>query len=200
MKKISFLLVILLSMLLITSCSISNIIWGDAVWDGHQKENTVYYGVGYRIDDLNNTCVYIPSVGHVTMPSTKDGVSPKFKVGDLVKITFSGGDDIAILESYPAQFGVRAEGIEVMDASVGLEWSVDGFLITFDLPKNASDTKVADVLIMKTLVKDGDTSIYKDFAHAEVKEVRDGKMTLTFDVSADKVLEVLFESEYHFEK
>ena len=200
MKKISALLITLLCSLLITSCSIADIIWGDAVWDEDQKVNTVYYGVGYHIDDLDNTCVYIPSVGHVAMPSTEDGSRPNFKAGDLIKITFSGDEDIAILESYPAQFGARAEDVKVADANVGLEWSDEGFLITLDVPEDLSGVKEADVLVMKKLVTDGDTTLNKDFSRAEVKGVRDGRMTLSFDVSADEVLEALFESEYRFEK
>lgn len=174
-------------------------LFGGIPWDDHQVEDAVFYGVGAHIDDLNNTCVFVPRIGHVSMPNLKEGEKPSFKEGDLIEMIFKKSGDIAILESFPAQFGAPADEINVKSASIELEYGDCGFLITLDTPENLSDIRKGDSLVMKTKVADSGY-LDKEYAAFTVSEATSERMTLSFDVTADELLKELMYSEYRFEK
>ena len=59
-------------------------LFGDAAWDSHQSKDVVFYGVGDHIDDLDNTCVLVPGIGHVSMIALEDGTVPDFESRDFI--------------------------------------------------------------------------------------------------------------------
>ena len=165
-------------------------------WDSQQIHDEVFYGVGDHIDELNNTCVLIPTIGHVSMPQLDDGTTPSFKKGDLIEITFKGVfDDFAIMESYPARFGGRADEIKVVSANVELKYNDEGgFFIEVDTPDTLSGVSIGDTVVAKTKVEENGGFIEKDFAQCTVEEIDGERMTMSFDVGASEILrEMLYE-------
>ena len=202
MKKIVVALMVIVVLISLCSCDLSGFVWGDAIWDIHQRETKVFYGVGDHIEELDNTCVLIPGLGHVAMPSLEDGTVPKFEKGDLIKIVFkNASSDFAIMESYPAQFGGHADEIAVLPADVDLTFRDDGsYLVTVDVPVAISELAVGDTIICKTMVPENNGKIEKDFARCKVESTDGMRMTLSFDVETAEMLEALMYGEASFVK
>lgn len=140
MRKLICLFAVLSLALSLCSC--------DGAFDLGEGEKTVFYGVGDHITELENTCVFLVGVGHVSMPMLNDGTIPAFKSGDLIEITFvTEGNGIAIMESYPARFADRASEIKVISADVKMEYQDDGYRLVMDIPDNIADAAVGDRLI-----------------------------------------------------
>ena len=190
MKKI-FSLVILFAMLFsLCSCDLSWLIWGEVDWDAHQKVDPVYYGVGVHIKELDNTCVFIPKVGHVSMPRKADGEYPEFEAGDVIEITFSSRDDVAIMECFPAMFSADAKEVKVKGANVELTSCDSGYLITIDVPYTVSEPSVGETLICKARDKFNEGVIH-DITVCKVEAVDGERITISFDVEIEKMLEAL---------
>ena len=192
MKRIVCITLLVCSLFALNSCNI----FGGVLWDGHQTADKVFYGVGDHIDELNNTCVLIPGVGHVAMPSLEDGTVPSFKKGDLIEITFKGvSNDLEMMQCYPARFGGNASEIKVVSANVELGYMEDGgCLITVDRPDSLANVSVGDSLILKTKVEESGDFIEKDFASCTVEEITDKKMKISTDADTSEILrEMLYE-------
>ena len=193
MKKLC-LLFVFLELLLLCSCT-SNSLFGGAHWDEHQRPQKTFYGVGDYVDELNNTCLFIPGIGHITMPATKEAVTPEFKPGDLVEIVFDGKEDVAIMESYPARFSAKADEITVKSANVELKMENGEAELTVDQPTELADISQGDSFVLTTLIDEKDGKITKEFANCEVLKVENGRMTFTFDVEVSEMLRELMHGE-----
>ena len=194
MKKRVFALFILLSLCLsFTAC---NIDFGD--WDG-SKRTVVMYGVATHIKDLDHTCIYFPTAGHMATPRLKEGkASPEYSAGDLIKVTFTEViGDIPIMESFPGQFGAEAEKIEVKKANVGFEIKADSFIFSDNVPEGAELT-VGDKLNFNVAVG----GLPKHIAEGEITNLTGGRYTaeLTLYGTAEEFLQYIFEYDLKAKK
>ena len=139
------------------------------LFDSGNTEKTVFYGVGDHISELNNTCIFLVGVGHVSIPSLTVGDDPEFKSGDLIEITFdTKADELYIMESYPARFGASASEIKVVAANVELKYEDNAYSLVTYIPENLSDIAVGDKLIC------GSTT-------CTIEEIDEGRMKLSSD-------------------
>ena len=194
MKKRVFALFILLSLcLFFTAC---NIDFG--YWDG-SKDTIEMYGVTTHIKDLDHTCIYFPTAGHMVAPRLKDGKSaPEYSVGDLIKITFTEvSGDIPIMESFPGQFGAEAEKLEVKKASVGFEIKADSFVFSDNVPEG-SEFAVGDKLELNVTVG----GLPKHIAEGKITDLTEGRYTaeLTLYGTAEEFLQYIFEYDLKVKK
>ena len=200
MKKILSLGILFVMLFSLCSCNLSWLIFGDVDWDAHQKVDTVYYGVGVHIEELDNTCVFIPEVGHVSMPRTNDGEYPEFDVGDLIEIRFAFGSDLSILECFPARFAADAKDVKVKKANIGLEVVDYKTLITVDIPEGL-DVSVGDGIILMTKCVEDEESIEVNYADCiVVVAVNDGRMTLSIDEDPTEIIWAMMTWETRFVK
>lgn len=190
MKKILSFVMSLSILFSLCSCDPLRLILGDTDWDAHQWEDPVYYGVGVHIEELNNTCVFIPKIGHVSMPRTKDGKYPEFKAGDVIEITFSPRDDVLIMESFPAGFSADAKEVKVKESNVELTLCDNGYLVTIDVPYTVSEPSVGEKLICKARDKFNE-GVIQDITACKVEGVDGERITISFDVEIEKMLEAL---------
>lgn len=196
MKKALCLILTFVFAISLCSCEAFGGLFGGKDWDAHQKQKTVFYGVGDHIEDLNNTCVFIPGVGHVSMPMLEDGTTPEFKSGDLIEIVFGeNADDLAIMESFPARFAAKASEITVKPANVKLKMDSNETSLTLDLPSELEGISEGDSFIVTTLVEEGERKIVKDFAVCKLVTVENGRMTFTFDVDVKDLLRELMHGD-----
>lgn len=196
MKKALCLVLSFVFAISLCSCEAFGGLFGGADWDAHQKKETVFYGVGDHIEDLNNTCVFIPGVGHVSMPELENGTTPEFKSRDLIEIVFGENvEDLAIMESFPARFAAKASQITVKPANVKLKMDSDATTLTLDLPSALDGISAGDSFIITTLVEEGEGKIVKDFAVCKLVTAENGRMTFTFDVDAKDLLRELMHGD-----
>ena len=200
MKKIFAIVIIFAMLFSLCSCNLSWLIGGNVDWDAHQKVDTVYYGVGVHIEELNNTCVFIPKIGHVSMPRTKDGEYPEFDVGDLIEIRFAFGSDLSILECFPARFAADAKDVKVKKANIGLKVVDYKTVVTVDIPEGL-DVGVGDgiILIIKSVENEESTEVnYADCI--VVEDVEEGRMTLSIDEDPTEIIWAMMTWETRFVK
>ncbi|MCI8416479.1 MAG: hypothetical protein HFI33_03055 [Lachnospiraceae bacterium] len=104
---------------------------------GKKQEAVTFYGVLSELDmeEAADTrlVVTIPGQGEVQIPEAGE-ISPYIEMdfngleaGHLVRITFSGEEEVLIQETYPASFSARAEEIQVMGLGFSLENAGNGF-------------------------------------------------------------------------
>ena len=199
MKKILGLVILSVMLFSLCSCNLSWLIFGDVDWDAHQKVDTVYYGVGVHIEELDNTCVFIPEVGHVSMPRTNDGEYPEFDVGDLIEIRFAFGSDLSILECFPARFAADAKDVKVKKANVGFEIS-DGIpRFTVDIPEGL-EVSARDRLVLKMKYGEEKDFLEKNYAYCNVEAVEESRMTLSIDADPAEIISVMMTWETRFVK
>ena len=199
MKKMLSLGILFVMLFSLCSCNLSWLIFGDVDWDAHQKVDTVYYGVGVHIEELDNTCVFIPEVGHVAMPRTNDGEYPEFDVGDLIEIRFAFGSDLSILECFPARFAADAKDVRVKKANVGLEVVDYKTVITVDIPEGL-DVSARDRLVLKMQYGEEKDFLEKNYAYCNVEAVEESRMTLSIDADPAEIISVMMTWETRFVK
>ncbi len=199
MKK--FLSLILLTALIcfsITSCNLSglNLDFGDR----DSKEQTVImYGVVTHLEDLNNTCVFFASSGHMTMPRLKSGEAvPEYEVGDLVKVVFTTDQyGIPVMESFPGQFGIEADEVEIKKADVSLFYEENIYFYSDRIPDD-SDLTVGDSIILFSTVE----GQRKELAEGELTDAGEELFTVELDSYGDleSILKYRFEHGLFIEK
>lgn len=206
MKRLTKALLILLLIFAIISMSSCEALGGllgsdGADGEGSEKDKTLY-ALGVRIDELNNTCLFIPGIGEVSMPTTADGESVSFTVGDVVRIKFNRPvDEISIMECYPARFPSDVvseidvkEGdyeIKVGDGKILFSDKIEGFIddvsvgddVTFGIVKSAEQSGALSVTIINP------------YCDGKVTELSDARYTLALECEdAEDLLSILFEN------
>ena len=200
MKKIFAIVIIFAMLFSLCSCNLSWLIGGNVDWDAHQKVDTVYYGVGVHIEELNNTCVFIPKIGHVSMPRTVDGEYPEFGEGDLVEIRFAFGADLSIMECFPARFAADAKDVKVKKANIGLEVVDYKTVVTVDIPEGL-DVSVGDGIILMIKSVENEESNEVNYADCiVVEDVEEGRMTLSIDEDPTEIIWAMMTWETRFVK
>lgn len=119
------------------------------------EENAFYGVVTYADAEGENSpmVVRIPRFGDVDIPEA-DSVEPYIEidfngleVGDLIRITFPKGEEISVMETYPAQFSQKAEKIEVMGRGPFALQLMEGNRYRFTVPLGmAPDAQAGDLL------------------------------------------------------
>ncbi len=174
MKKTVAILTILIITLTLTSCSLFGEL-SDLIFK--REETLICYGVVTHLDELDNTCLYVPRTGHISFPSLKDGSSAEYDVGDIVKLTFTvKGGDLPIMESFPARFGQPADKAEVKDSAASIEFIDGKWLYDNDIPEGL-DPRAGDEII----INKGES----EYARADVKAVSDGRFHLELRLSGE---------------
>ncbi|MCM1185428.1 MAG: M56 family metallopeptidase [Lachnoclostridium sp.] len=127
---------------------------------GSMEDNNsprVYYGVvtAYTVNDTTWNILMVPGLGELDIPDA-ESISTYFEreeqellPGDLVEITFPAGEEISVLETYPARFSASAESIVVKWSGFSLQHTnTDSYRLTF--PSGAfpelSGAKAGDML------------------------------------------------------
>lgn len=174
-KLITLVLVTAILSLSLISCDLSffNL---DALGRRDEAEETVVmYGVGTHIHDLDHTCVYFASSGHMVLPRLKSGEEkPEFEVGDLIRVTFTTDKNgIPIMESFPGQFGAEADEIVVKEAEVDLYYLDNEFCYGDAIP-DGGEIAVGETYILFTTVN-GER---KDVAEGEIIAVEEGTYSM----------------------
>lgn len=120
------------------------------------KEPVIFYGVLTELSMEEGggprLVATIPRQGEVEIPEARE-ISPYIEMdfsgleaGQLVRITFSGEEEVFIQETYPASFSVMAERIEVMGLGFSLEHGENGRW-RLGIPRGmAPDAEAGDVL------------------------------------------------------
>lgn len=134
----------------------------NASQDGQEQETYVHYAIVKEVNEWKNqkdgstivslllSSEYSVVVGDDTLvePYFEFDMSQGIQVGDLVRLTFPKGEEIATLETYPARFSQNPELIEVMGRSFDIEKaeSAEG-QYRFTVPQGmASDARMGDQL------------------------------------------------------
>lgn len=130
------------------------------------EENAFYGVVTYADTEGENSpmVVRIPRFGDVDIPEA-DSVEPYIEidfngleVGDLIRITFPKGEEISVMETYPAQFSQKAEKIEVMGRGPFALQLMEGNRYRFTVPLGmAPDAQVGDLLNIYCTGTDGNS-------------------------------------------
>ena len=163
----------------------------DGMFDFGNDEKIVFYGVGDYVTELENTCVFLVGVGRVSMPELNDGTIPDFKAGDLIEITFTAkGEELAIMESYPARFAARASEIKVISADVKMEYKDDGYRLVMDIPDNIADVAVGDRLICDIPSGEG--------IACKIENIDGDKMTVKPDTDMSDLIRCMIYSNMSF--
>lgn len=169
---------------------------------------TIYYGVVTYADMEGETLprvVRIPRLGDVDIPEA-DLVEPYIEIdfdglepGDLIRITFPKGEEISIMETYPAQFSHKAEKIEVMGRGpFGLQ-PVEGNRYRFAVPLGmAPDAQPGDSLdIYRQRTDENGQAEDKEFLYSvEVLEVMPESYQILVNMSPEEA--EVFLSEFGF--
>lgn len=98
---------------------------------GKKPEPIRYWGVVTELtmeeEATSRLVVTIPGTGEVVIPQAEE-VYPYIEMdfdgleeGNLIRITFPGGEEPGIMETYPAQFSAEAESIAVMGLGFDIE-------------------------------------------------------------------------------
>ena len=119
------------------------------------EENAFYGVITYADTEGENPpmVVRIPRFGDVDIPEA-DSVEPYIEIdfngleiGDLIRITFPKGEEISVMETYPAQFSQKAEKIEVMGRGPFALQLMEGNRYRFTVPLGmAPDAQAGDLL------------------------------------------------------
>lgn len=101
---------------------------------------TTYCGIVERIEFSEGLFVNIPDVGVSEIPSYEEGRQENLTIreGDVITMTFRG-EDIAIMESYPARFSEPVYSIEVCRKNFEFLRDGDGYLLTVDYTEQLHD-------------------------------------------------------------
>ena len=174
MKKLLILLLFIILSISLFSCN------PDIDLDAGNKDGSVtYYGVGTRIHELDNTCVYIPDIGDISIPELKSGDAPVLREGDLVRIYFEDGKYLQMLMCYPGRFAQSADEIEVKRAEVGFRYIDDAFYYT-DNVKSGEAYEIGDEV---SFVKMLDNSLFL-YCSGTVTEVSAGRVTVRLSIES----------------
>jgi hypothetical protein len=181
MKKrlLSLLLIISLVSLCLASCG-----GGEAV----------YYGAVMQYDKSGALAVNIPSIGVCEIPSAKKTVSEfdgkknnayTLEAGDLVKITFKGADELAVMESYPARFNAEAEEILAYEKGIGLEYEIypgrnPVCRLTCPIESMPAGANPSDLI---AFCYGGNTDLTSAYCYGIVYTMHDGKITLEIELA-----------------
>ena len=200
MKKLItlFLVAVILSLSLI-SCDTSFFSFDAFGRRDEIEETVVMYGVGTHIHDLDHTCVYFASSGHMVLPRLKSGEDkPSFQVGDLIRVTFTTDKNgIPIMESFPGQFGAEADEILVKEAEVSLYY-LDNQVYYGDAIPDGGEIELGETYILFATV-DGER---KNLSEGEITKVENGLYTMRLELygEAEDVLKYRFEYGLSLEK
>lgn len=128
------------------------------------EENAFYGVVAYADEGGENPpmVVRIPRFGDVDIPEA-DSIEPYIEIdfngleiGDLIRITFPKGEEISVMETYPAQFSHKAEKIEVMGRGPFALQFMGENRYRFTVPLGmAPDAQTGDLLNIYRLGTDG---------------------------------------------
>lgn len=141
MRKFFISVILFLSILFSSSCSPSY---------SFEEQSTYYVGI-VRFEEFHeNLVVDIPSIGLCTIPNTKKiyylDDDTQLQAGDLIKIKFNEDEsNMAIAESYPAQFIGIAEYISVTSKNLAVERTEQGFLFSQPTANTANETVVDEL-------------------------------------------------------
>ena len=178
-KLISILLLLSVAITLLFSCG---------------GNEAVYYGAVEKDSQSGIMCINIPSLGLCQIPEAENIYSEfsgkkvknyTLKEGDLVRLTFSDADKIAIMEIHPARFNLTADEIVAYAEGISIEYeSYPGrnplCRITCNATGALANLNAGDYVAF-CLGKNTDTNVY---CYAEVYTVRDnGKVTLQIELS-----------------
>jgi beta-lactamase regulating signal transducer with metallopeptidase domain len=174
--------------------------------DGSPEQ--VFYGIVTYADaegDPLPVVVRIPRFGDVDIPEA-DSVEPYIEIdfdgleiGDLIRITFPKGEEISVMETYPARFSQKAEKIEVMSRGLFALQPAKGNRYRFTVPLGmAPEAQAGDLLNIyrQEEVKDGQLREV-EFLHAvEILEVVPENSQIWVNMSPEEV--AVFLSEFGF--
>ncbi|MDE5597612.1 MAG: M56 family metallopeptidase, partial [Lachnospiraceae bacterium] len=157
----------------------------------------VYYGVvSYvEMEGPPREVVVIPGLGEVEIPEA-DEVYPYIEIenftkpekGDLLAITFPGGEEVSIQETYPAMFSIPAQSIAVMGQGFDIQRTDSGTYI-FTVPWGyAQEAEEGDLLVIyyyNDIVADG--GVRTQLAAVPVLSVDAVNYDVWVELSADEV-------------
>lgn len=125
-------------------------------------QNQLFYGVVMESKEFGGNVVLVPQFGEMSIPAAEK-VSPYIEMdfnglepGHMVRITFSGEEEVGILETYPGQFSRAADSIEVMGIGFAMQTMPDG-KYRFGVPLGmAKEAEAGDtLLIYHSVLEDG---------------------------------------------
>lgn len=166
--------------------------------DSAAGENTFYGIVAYE-DSHGETLplvVRIPRFGDVEIPEA-DSIEPYIEIdfngleaGDLIRITFPKGEEISVMETYPAQFSQKAEKIEIMGRGPFALQPAEENRYRFTVPLGmAPDARPGDVLNIyrQTEDKNGQVQNEEFLNSVEVLEVIPETYQIWVNMSPEEV-------------
>lgn len=125
-------------------------------------QDQLFYGVVMESEEFGGNVVLVPQLGEMRIPEAEK-VSPYIEMdfnglelGHLVRITFSGDEEVGILETYPGQFSRTADSIEVMGVGFVMQTMPDG-KYRFGVPLGmVGEAEAGDTLrIYHSVLEDG---------------------------------------------
>lgn len=125
-------------------------------------QDQLFYGVVMESEEFGGNVIIVPQLGEMRIPEAEK-VNPYIEIdfnglepGHLVRITFSGEEEVGILETYPGQFSRAADSIEVMGVGFVMQTMPDGKYL-FGVPLGmAEEAETGDTLrIYHSVLEDG---------------------------------------------
>ena len=125
-------------------------------------QDQLFYGVVMESEEFGGNVVLVPQLGEMRIPEAEK-VSPYIEIdfnglepGHLVRITFSGEEEVGILETYPGQFSRAADSIEIMGVGFVMQNVFDD-KYSFGIPLGmAEEAEAGDTLrIYHSVLEDG---------------------------------------------
>lgn len=121
-----------------------------------EKKGQEFYGVITTItmpNDLKQTAVMVPGQGAMTIPQAKEitayaefDLTLGLTEGDMIRIIFAAGEEVLIMETYPARFSAEAQAIEIMGQGFDMrQLEIDRYQMSVPLGM-AQDAKAGDTL------------------------------------------------------
>jgi hypothetical protein len=180
-RSLAFVLALLISITALVGCN----------YDKYSHET--FYGVVRHSEDFGGLLICIPDIGDVCIPayekciSSFNGSDPNeeddYEIGDgdLLKIHFRyerhwDSHGVPIMETYPAQFGMKAHSIEVMRQGVEFEKVDTGYTFSF----TEADNKYSIGETLYVIYHHGYNGVdsRRKIAEGKVTAIQDGKVTL----------------------
>lgn len=130
---------------------------------GKESQEQVFYGVIQAMEGSGGDVVVVPQFGEMEIPEAET-VEPYIEMdfsgleeGQLVRIAFSGEEEVETLETYPGSFSRKADSIQVMGLGFGMRPMPDGnYLFTVPLGM-APEAQTGDTLrIYHAVLEEGD--------------------------------------------
>ena len=177
-RLVATLLTVAALTLTLCACSLGNI--PDNGGNDEDNGAVAMYGVVTHIGELNNTCIFFPESGHMTVPRLKGGASsPEYNVGDVIRVVFTPGEyGIPVMESFPGQFGIEADSLTSRHTNAELSY-VDGKWYFGEKAPSGVELTESETVNYFNVEKN------EIYCVATVKSLNDGRYTVELDSSVN---------------